>query len=297
MKPIPLDTRPVSSALGEEVMGIDLREELTDGQKDRLRSLLVQRSLLRFRNQDISVEDQIRLVSLFGPVGDEQEDGSYHSYVSNSRADGLAGDARLPFHSDFTYTPAPHLVLSLYGEQVEMPTQPTWFASRSGAAAALPPDLYAEAADLDVVHARDLTPERRASYERVRLIDLPVDAPVSLYPRATHRLIEAGPNTGRPLLFVDEHFMSHIPGREGSDGEALLQRLLEYLVAPSNMYRHDWRPGDLVVWDNLTTVHARHSLKGAGVRTLRRVVISQATTSEMYQGAATRKGGLRFATR
>jgi taurine dioxygenase len=217
--------------------------------------------------------------------------------VSNARPDGLAGDARLPYHSDFTYTALPHLVLSLYGEVVELPTQPTWFTSRVAAATAIPAELRADISELQVVHARDLTPEHRADFARLRLRDLHPGAPEELYPRAVHRLLERDRYRNRPLLFVDEHFMSHIVGRDDDEGEALLQRLLGYLLDPAHTYRHDWRAGDLLMWDNLALVHARHSLTGAGARTLRRVVVSQAPTSRMYQIASSRLGGLRFATR
>src|SRR4051812_21354511 len=155
--PQPLRTVPLSQALGVEVRGIDLRRPLEPTQHDALVSLLDEHLLLLFRAQDLTADDQIRFVSAFGPLGDERENGAFHSYISNVRKDTLLTDERLPFPSDFTYTKFPHLYLSLYGEHVEPPPEPTWFANRILAARTMPDDLRRACEGLRVIHARDLT--------------------------------------------------------------------------------------------------------------------------------------------
>jgi taurine dioxygenase len=97
-----------------------------------------------------------------------------------------------------------------------------------------------------------------------------------------------------PMLFLDEHFTSHFDGMSPAESEALYGHVLAHLLSEPHVYGHQWRQGDLVVWDNLAVAHARQSLSDAGGRTLRRVTVNEYAIVELYAGAATRQTGLTF---
>src|SRR5712671_5779086 len=94
-----LQVRPLSPAAGVEVTGLDPGRDISPAGAARLRQLLNEHQLLVFRALQLSAADQVRLLSLFGPVSDEGEDGSHHTFVSNERADGGLAERNLPFHA------------------------------------------------------------------------------------------------------------------------------------------------------------------------------------------------------
>ena len=84
----------------------------------------------------------------------------------------------------------------------------------------------------------------------------PVDAAFELAdaPDNAHPLARVHPDTGRTAIFVGMH-ASHIEGKPFDEGRALVLRLEEHATQPRYQYRHSWRPGDLLMWDNCTVQH------------------------------------------
>jgi taurine dioxygenase len=74
-------------------------------------------------------------------------------------------------------------------------------------------------------------------------------------PDVVHPLVRTHPETGRKALFVNEGFTIGIAGMPETAGKALLEKLFQHSVQPSRIYRHAWRAGDLVMWDNRCTMH------------------------------------------
>ena len=63
------------------------------------------------------------------------------------------------------------------------------------------------------------------------------------------------PATGRKCLYLSEGYTTHIEGIARDESDALLAALCEHVIRPEFVYRHSWSPGDLVIWDNLATLH------------------------------------------
>jgi len=83
----------------------------------------------------------------------------------------------------------------------------------------------------------------------------------------------AHPATKRPALFVNRLMTDSIVGMSREESESLLKRLFAHLEQPENIYEHVWRPGDVVIWDNLSTLHARTDFDPKERRALRRAAI------------------------
>ncbi|MBW8785218.1 MAG: TauD/TfdA family dioxygenase, partial [Novosphingobium sp.] len=96
-----------------------------------------------------------------------------------------------------------------------------------------------------------------------------------------HPVVRTQEGTGRPYLFVNENMTACIIGLSEADSDALLSELFSYLYVDVAVYDHDWRRGDLVVWDNMALQHARGAV-GEGARTLQRVTCTRFTYLEQY---------------
>ena len=256
-------TSPLSPAFGVVIADLDLTGDLAR-YEDELRDLLREHQMLCFRASDLAGEDQKRLLACFGPLVDESFDGSGWSYVSNVEPGGVLGDGPFLFHSDLEFTPEPLWVLSLYA--MELPDDPTTtrFANGARAAERLDPELVAELDGRTAIHVFPLLEGRGDARYRVRDLD-------DGAPRAEHPVLLSHPVTGARILYVTAMQTDSVVGLPEDQSEALLARLWAELYAPDNVYEHEWRVGDLLVWDNLALQHARGAVTGR--RTLRRVPV------------------------
>jgi taurine dioxygenase len=160
----------------------------------------------------------------------------------------------------------PMQVLSLYGHRVEPPTVPTRFASMVLGEATLPAGLRAQIDGKRAVHQ---TGQQRRGEHKDELV-----VPEHEVVRSTAKpVIWNHPRTGQPLLFVSQQMTARIEDMEPDASESLLEELFAHLYRPEVVVDHEWRQGDLVVWDNLAVQHARGNVELEGPeRTLRKVI-------------------------
>ena len=81
--------------------------------------------------------------------------------------------------------------------------------------------------------------------------------------------------TGRKALFVNRLMTDHIVGIDREESDAVLEAIFEHTEKPEFIYEHVWRPGDLLMWDNRSTLHARTDFDAAERRLMRRVVVER----------------------
>lgn len=269
-------TQPLDGPIGVEVEGVDLTEPLAVGEVDDLRRLFRQHRLLLFRNVEFGEPDQLRLCGYLGPVVDPI------AWVSNVRA-GFHPEGRLAFHSDYAFTENPMLGLSLYAMELDSDASPTFFASSEQAYAKLPDDLRAQLADLNIVQVANTVGARDG--DRVRLDDFGGDAASrDRFPRSRRRAIWPHPIDSSPIVFVMEQQASHFDGWSCDASDSLLQATFDVLYAPDNVYAHEWRVGDFIVWDNIALQHGRPANPNTVRRSLRRVAINTVTTADLIAG-------------
>ncbi|VVO58539.1 hypothetical protein PS900_00675 [Pseudomonas fluorescens] len=246
---------------------LDLRDESNDA---RVAELFKEYGFLLFREQDLTQEQQKRVMSKLGPV---LEDFTTVGYVSNTRKDGVLGDSEVSFHLDFLYTPVPLLGISLHG--IEVPYEETWtrFASGRLALEALPPATRERLRSLKGLNLFSASEEGLTG--RQRLEGYPDNAP-----RAEHPLIHRDPITGQEVLFATQQNTALIVGLSEDDSEELIAEMHAHLYADSNIYEHRWRNGDIVIWSNQALHHARGGLVPGKTRTLQRVCITEGQSSD-----------------
>lgn len=176
----------------------------------------------------------------------------------------------LPFHCDLSYTDCPVKGISLHALAVPPGGTSTTFVSNVVGWDGLPAAKQDELTGLTARHFL----EARPMYGWPDFI-------------ADHPLRLEHPRTGRPLLFVTEHHATRILELDEARGAALLADLFARLYAPERRYEHQWRIGDLLIWDNLAVQHARTrpSDPSDGERAMQRVALSEMGLGELVEQA------------
>ncbi|MGE0385510.1 MAG: TauD/TfdA dioxygenase family protein [Gammaproteobacteria bacterium] len=249
-------------------LDLDLSEPLDDAERARLRELFFAHGLAVFRRQRLTHPQQVEWMRIFGPVL-ETPDGV--GYISNDEARGGFGKVELTFHSDLAFTPEPFIAISLLAVDVIDGQSATRFASGSGAFARLPAPLRARLSALDVLTAM---PTNNATDQ--------VGQPVAPgMPCVVRPAVMTHPVTGASILYLSQMQSVRFEGLPAQESDALMREVLAHMYAREAIYEHRWHRGDLVIWDNLATTHARAEVTGTGPRTLQRVVCARKSFYEL----------------
>ena len=247
---------------------IDLSSPLTPVDQDALRRLYARDGLLVFRDLQLSMEEQCELCRVFGPVLDSPYE---NYYVSNARQDGHLGVMELQWHNDVPYLPKPYLAAALHAVEVTANSSSTQFASGMRGYERLPQALRDRIAGLNALQVK-----QRFSDRANRLTDL---QPGDLC--TVHPVVKLQEQAGRPYLFVNQNMTALVIGLSAEESDDLLRELYAALYVRDDVYEHAWRPGDLVLWDNLAVQHARGRIS-ADARTLQRVSITDLSYAQQY---------------
>lgn len=276
------DVTPNENGIGARVTGLSLAEPLRDADQRTIEDAWNDHHALVFPDQHaLPIEAQAELVGRFAPVIEERMPGDAHSFVTNE--DGYNTDdmtpgyreGRLTPHMDYTYTPYPAEVISLYAVHLPEGETTTTFYSNVAPLARMPASLRERIAGYSIFCAHDLA-AMRPDVELYREPRTDPDAPSQshVWPLVHRHPTKPGVEHLMCTLQQTERVVElSDPATDDRASRALLHALFsEYLYVPENRYVHAWRPGDLVVWDNLALQHGREPCPaGVGPRTLRRV--------------------------
>lgn len=266
--------------IGAEIGGVDLSRPLD---KDTLRQIMDAwhaHTVLLFRDQKLSEDDQRRFASYFGPVAKRVPPKAGAPGASGSpewddmmmisdkvdatgKALGSLGHGEMWFHTDKCYHRTPHRATFLYGIDIPAEGGHTQFASMYAAYENLPADLREQLEGAWVMQGQQYGVGRRID------VTLPLES--------THHCLQpifvTNPGSGKKALYVASQNSMWIEGMDRIASEALLQKLFAIAEDPAIIYEHVWRPGDLVMWDNLACLHARTDWPSEQRRTLRRCTV------------------------
>lgn len=261
--PAPFTIMPSSAPLGNEIVGLDLSQELSDDTFRALERAYNEHSVLVFRNQKLSPEQQIRFSRRFGELEVhvmEQyllpgypEIFRVSNIVENGRRIGGSGEF---WHTDLSYVAQPSRGSLLYA--VEVPFKDgralgdTQFTSMIAAYDALPEAMKRRIEGLKAVHRFG---DVYAKVSKERGTSALTSQQKSKLPDVVHPVVHVHPFTGRKSLFVNEGFTVAIVGMSDEEGGALLRELFAHCIRPDLVYTHQWQVGDLVMWDNWATQH------------------------------------------
>ena len=270
-----IDIEPLSPAIGVEVRGVDLATPLPEADFARIRRAWEENCIVLFRGQNLGEGEQVAFASRFGTLGtnvnetDPLKLGAHPAvlYVSNIRLDGkLTGilpDGEMFFHSDTCYLERPAMASMLYAMELPKAGGHTLYANGFAAYDALPDTMKRRLAGRRALNVYDYdgSPTHRAE-------TLPPG--VKQY---AHPVIRTHPPTGRKSLYVNRLMTWAILDMPEEDSRALLDILFDHQEEPRFVYEHDWRLGDVILWDNRSCLHARTDFDPGERRRLRRVTV------------------------
>jgi taurine dioxygenase len=279
---MPLTWSPLSPAIGALVEGLDLREPLEDTAKQQLRHLLDENCIVLIRDQSLSEEQLAIAGSWVGtlatrgrPSTVRRESNPYITKVSNIRENGvLIGslpDGEMLFHADSAFNEFPHRASFLYAIEIPSIGGNTCFANMYKAYDMLPEGLKRRLEGRHALQFYDYATYEKADREAGR----------SNVRSAVHPVVIVHPRSKRKALYISRLMTRKIEELDQAESDDLIAELLTYAEHPSIIYEHRWRPGDLLVWDNLSSTHARTDFSPAERRLLLR-----GTTIGDYRPAA-----------
>jgi len=257
---------PFDTALGAEVRGLDLSRPVGDAEFAAVEEAYRTRSVLLFRDQELTPEQHIDFSRRFGKLEIHVLDQWRHRehpeilIVSNIKDEGRhigVPHAGRYWHTDLSYMQAPSRGSLLYA--LEIPQEDgrslgdTCYTSTAAAYDALSDDVKARIENLRATFS--------LSHHRSKLMADGADqSPLTeeqqaKVPMAVHRIVQTHPVTGRKCLFVNEGHTVEILDFPQEEGRALLDMLFRHVTKPEFVYRHRWQVGDVLMWDNVATQH------------------------------------------
>ena len=254
-----VEVRPVTSVIGAEITGVDLREPLSSDDVDAIEQALLDHLVVFFRNQELDDTQHRDFAAQFGelepfvlapPANPDVPEMHTLSFDNGAAALGSRVDS---WHTDGTFMESPPLGTIL--RAVELPEYggDTCWANMYAAYEALSPAIRDMIDDLDAEH--DFM---KISYTTFDEYDDPAAELRKLrdrYPVMRHPIVRTHPVTKRKLLYVNRNYATRIVGLSERENEILLPFLFDHVRDPLFQCRFRWEPGSIAFWDNRATQH------------------------------------------
>ena len=263
-----MEIRPIGEGMGAEIVGVDVSGELDTSTFQAIESAIGEHAVVVVREQTLLAEEQARFARRFGtPQVNVRADANHGGvaevfWVSNVTRDGKplgSHDAGRYWHSDLCYLERPSSLTLLYA--LEVPEKDgvvygaTAFAGAHLAFDALPEKRKRELQGLRAANSYRTMWKRKAQEFGAREVLSDEELAARFPPDAIHPIVRVHPTTGRKCLYVCDGYTTHIDGLSEEASAALLDELFEHLTQPSFRYVHQWRIGDVLIWDNCAVQH------------------------------------------
>ncbi len=272
--------RPLAREIGVEIQGVDLRQPLDAASFGEIEQAFNDHCVILFRNQQLEEPHQVAFAEGFGPLARAVNRNSGQSQknaasflISNVRENGqLIGalpDGEMLFHSDQCYVAQPCKAALLYSIEIPSHGGDTIFANMYRAYETLPDDLKHAVEGRKAINIFEYNEE--GGYG-----DAAMDIYREIPPNSkhyAHPIVRTHPDTGRKALYVNRGMTACIEGMERSESDDILRRIFDHQEKPAFQYAHRWQVGDLLMWDNRCTLHARSDFPATERRILRRVTV------------------------
>jgi len=199
-----------------------------------------------------------------------KEKHSEISVVSNAHRDTNGDNAPIVlgsyWHTDDSYFASPCAITLLHANKVPIGKGDTLFLDMYAAYQATPLDLKQKISSLQAVHKY----QSRRNMSKVP--KLTIDE-LNMTPDVIHPLIRTHPETGLKSLYLNPNRIDHIVDLCTKESDLLLDQLLKIAIDNSRMYRHNWLPGDILIWDNRCTMHRVENNFGSSPREMMRILL------------------------
>ena len=256
-----IDIRLLSPALGAEVIGLDLARPLDAPESEAIQEAFLEHHLLCFRSQPLSPQNFAALARHFGEPQLQLLRHQRHAEVPEvsvlestyRTAEDKPDDLRLVrlsgWHTDDSYFAVPAKATMLQALEIPPSAGQTRFCNTRGAYEELPEALRQRIEGRQAIHSYDTvrapgrapkrTPEEEAET-----------------PDVVHPLVRTHDDTGRRAIYFNPNRTDQVIGMERGASDELLDALYAHMTLDKYRYDHDWRVGDILLWDNRALIHS-----------------------------------------
>ena len=267
-----MESKQLGPGFAAEILGVDLSAAMSDGDFDAIKKVWLENKVTVFRDQELSDNELTRFTERFGPLfvhvrsqfNDKTRPGIMliSNIKENGRDLGELGNGDLAWHSDQSYSAEPVFATLIYAIEILKKGGCTWFCDTARAYENLPEATKARIDGLKQNFSIEVTVETQqvALTEKQRRLKPPV----------THPLVRTHPELGRKSVYLSPAHSIGLADLPADEGAALLAELEDWAGQPEFTYMHKWRVGDVVMWDNTSTMHRRDAFSADERRLLKR---------------------------
>lgn len=270
---------PINAPLGAIVTGLDAGQALAPEIILQLKQALRDYHILIFKEQNLNDEQFLNFAfnfgSLFVPPDNipvlASQPGVTPVIIPVSNVDGgYTGTGELAFHSDHKWTPYPSSGSLLYALEVPSQGGDTFWLNLNLAYETLDESTKRRIADLQLITYNPFLNKPGALRSKYRFVQsIPLISPV--FP---HPLVRTHPESGKKILYLDYATEVEIVGLDPQEGAELIEQLREHFHQPQFYYQHRWSVGDIVYWDNQSTLHYRQAFDPNQRRVMKRISLA-----------------------
>lgn len=267
----------LSRHTGAEIKGIDLSKPLDQATIDEIYRIFVDRCVILFRCQSLTQEQLVRATGYFGEVAQYDRPADLQSerqrqtlpqvmLITNIREDGkpigALPDGEMWFHHDMIHNARPHKATLLHAIEIPDHGGNTVFANLCAAYDTMPADLRDQLEGREALNAFNYGSRFKGDPEGL-----------AARAQAVHPVIRVHEDTGRKAIYVDRLMTHSIVGMPEAESDALLEKVFDFIEREEFLYEHVWQKGDVLMWDNRSSIHARRDFPADQVRLMWRTTL------------------------
>jgi taurine dioxygenase len=272
-----LDVVPLTKHIGAEIRGVDLRDKPDEETVRAIYQAWLDHLVIIFPGQKLSQEDLVRATGFFGQLGELHRPAKFFPagysqllpgimLISNIRENGepigALPDGEMMFHHDMIHNERPSKATMLYAVEIPSTGGNTLFASGYAAYDALDPAIRDRLEGKQALHHYNYGSTMRGDGKGT-----------PAFGECVHPVFRTNEDTGRKAVYVNRLMTVKILGLPDDESDRLLDLLWAHCEQPEFVYEHVWRVGDLLLWDNRCSSHARTDFPSTERRLMLRTTV------------------------
>jgi taurine dioxygenase len=273
-----LNVKPLTRYIGAEIGGIDLSTRPDDAAVAAIYKAWLDHTVLVFRGQNLSMEDLPRVTGYFGKMGELGRPAKYHPpgfskmlpgimLISNIRENGepigALPDGEMMFHHDMIHKEIPSKATLLYSVEIPSRGGNTLFASGYAAYDTLDPAIKSRLEGKRALHHYNYGSTQRGD-----------DRGTEAFNECIHPVFRTHEETKRKAVYVNRLMTVKVMDMDEAESSRLLNAVFDHAERPEFVYEHEWRTGDLLLWDNRCSSHARTDFPSSERRLMLRTTVA-----------------------
>jgi taurine dioxygenase len=274
---VKLDVTPLTRHIGAEIRGIDLREKPDEATVKAIYQAWLDHLVIVFPQQKLSQEDLNRVTGYFGEQGMPRRPPKFFPkgyskmlpgimMISNIRENGepigALPDGEMMFHHDMIHSEIPDKATLLYAVEIPSTGGNTLFASGYAAYDTLEPTIREKLDSRIAVHHYNYGSTQKGDRKGTEA-----------FGACNHPVFRTNEDTGRKAVYVNRLMTNGIVDMPDSDAGPLLSAVINHAERREFVYEHVWRLGDLLLWDNRCSSHARTDFPSTERRLMLRTTV------------------------